>query len=1382
MDRLKNLTQSQLMIWTGQQLNPAVPLYNVILRFDLFGSVDTACFKNAFDLLVKQSDAMRTVFTFSDGKPMQRVLRDMEGALAFMDFSEIPDQEQILDNWILKENQRNFDLSKRAFFSALIKLDSNHFVWYLNEHHAIIDAWGATIQYKALSCFYHDLLQDTPDSIEHKLPEFDDFLQSHNRQLSDTANESIREYWENKLKNTPPALKLYGHSGQAHTTASNRHTLELGEARSEQLRAMARLDEFKTWTEDLSIYNMFVTVLFAYLYRVTGQQKLSIGTPAHNRSNPKFKQTPGIFMQFFPLFIEVNPGASFSELYQQVREEVQDFMMNAVSGTEAMAINRSFQVVLNYIHASFNDFNGIPMHSQWIHPGHSDPNHHMRLQVHDFDGTGNIKLDFDLNLQVIDESKQSLVPGHFMNLLDAFLENRGQSISKPSLLTDREYQDLVKVDIDKLDHYDPTNSLLDQFTAQVKQNSHSTALVMNDLMIDYQTLDKKSNQLAHFLIKQGIGSGDRVVLLLRRSINLIEAMLGVLKSGACYIPVDPSSPKDRIDFILGDLDPSLILTSDASVSLSEHSRIADLEDIAQELALQPYQYPLVEIQHDHLAYIIYTSGTTGTPKGVMISHGALSSYLHYAQETYVKGDGLTFPLFTTPAFDLTITSIFTPLISGGKIVIYPEPESGPDLSILQVVNDDAVDIIKLTPAHVGLLDSIEVKPIKVKKLILGGEDLKSAQVHALFNIFGEQVEIYNEYGPTESTVGCIVHKLTPADLKLSSIPIGRPITGMKAFLLDPEMNPVPTGVTGEIYLSGPGLATGYWNNAKTTREKFLISVTGGTALMYKTGDLAKLNDNAILEYQGRTDRQIKIGGIRVEPGEVEAVLASHPAVNEVAVELQQRSNHHSDQIKYCIECGLPSNYPSSGLDTHDTCSFCRSFEDYQKKVSHYFRKEHEFKEIITNAGQNTNAEYDCLMLLSGGKDSTYALARLAEMGFRVLAFTLDNGYISDEAKTNIKRVVQALSVDHVFGKTEAMDAIFVDSLKRHCNVCNGCFKTIYTLSTNLAVEKGIPIIVTGLSRGQFFETRLTEELFRDENVDFTKIDHTILEARKAYHRTDDAVNQLLDVSIFKDDKVFDQVQYLDFYRYCDVSLEQMYEYLDQHLPWVRPSDTGRSTNCLINSVGIYEHRRRVGYSNYAFPYSWDVRVGHKNREEALEEVNEEIDEAEVKRMMDEIGYKPDQVSPETQYLVAYITTDSTVSDQELRNYLLERLPDYMIPSHFVKVSQMPLTSNGKIDYQALPNITVEHMDDELSYRAPENQIEQMLQDLWLEVLKLPDVGVDHNFIQVGGNSLAAIKLTTRINQAFELDLPLNKIFEYPTISEFGKYVEGTIEKLLQDIG
>jgi acyl carrier protein len=420
------------------------------------------------------------------------------------------------------------------------------------------------------------------------------------------------------------------------------------------------------------------------------------------------------------------------------------------------------------------------------------------------------------------------------------------------------------------------------------------------------------------------------------------------------------------------------------------------------------------------------------------------------------------------------------------------------------------------------------------------------------------------------------------------------------------------------------------------------------------------------------------------------------------------------------------------------------------------------------------------MLLSGGKDSTYALARLTDMGLRVLAFTLDNGYISKEAKENIQRVVETLKVDHVYGQTDAMNAIFVDSLQRHCNVCDGCFKTIYTLSINLALEKNIPYIVTGLSRGQFFETRLTEELFAREDVDISKIDETILNARMAYHQVDDAVKRLLDVSALAEEDTFKKVQFIDFYRYSDISLADMLTYLDQQLPWVRPTDTGRSTNCLINKAGIYVHKKQLGYSNYAFPYSWDVRIGHKTREASLEEINEEIDPGEAEKILDEIGFTSEN-SKDREKLVAYVTSIYPVTEQELRNHLLAYLPEYMVPVQFIQIDQIPMTVNSKVDYDALPLPDAVRPILTNAYFEPATEFEQMVTEIWSEILQIDRIGIHDTFLEIGGDSLAGIRIMARINEAFALELPVNVIFQEATIHRLANLLEGTINSLLLEM-
>ena len=777
---------------------------------------------------------------------------------------------------------------------------------------------------------------------------------------------------------------------------------------------------------------------------------------------------------------------------------------------------------------------------------------------------------------------------------------------------------------------------------------------------------------------------------------------------------------------------------------------------------------------------MYTSGSTGRPKGVLISHGALSNYMDWAGKTYQIDGSSSFPLFTSIGFDLTLTSTLLPLLNGGRVIVYPEKRQGPDLALLQVMDDNLVNSIKLTPSHLALLQGRDSSASQIKTMIVGGEDFKTALARSIKAAFRKELKIYNEYGPTEATVGCIVSLYDPHRHTGTSVPIGKPIANMQAYVLDAFKNLVPLGVVGELYLTGAGLANGYVGDREMTGEKFIPNPFSPGSKMYRSGDLARLNADGQFEYLGRIDDQVKLSGHRIELADIESNLITYPGIKNCAVVVTENEKRIPErEVLHCIRCGLPSNYPDADFNQDGICHLCTAFDSYKAKVERYFKNDDELLRILTSK-RDENPGYDCISLLSGGKDSTYVLARLVDMGLKVLAFTMDNGYISRQAKDNVDRIVGQLGVDHVYGETPHMNEIFVDSLHRHHNVCNGCFKTIYTLSTQIALEKKIPFIVTGLSRGQFFETRLTEELFWDDRLDITKIDDTILEARKLYHRESDAVKQLLDVSAFEDDAVFEKVQFVDFYRYSDVSLEELLTYLDTKIGWVRPTDTGRSTNCLINQVGIYVHKKEEGYSNYAFPYSWDVRLGHKKRQESLEEINEAIDENEVHRIMDEIGYdRSEKEGPQGEKLVAYFTGNPEISVNGVKDFLAQKLPSYMVPAIFKHLEELPLTKNGKVDKKALENLNSVQLNMDTPYIAPRNDIEELLEEIWKEVLQLKKVGVHDDFIGLGGHSLAAIRVTARVNEDLQTDFPLNKIFERPTIATYATFIEETLTELLK---
>lgn len=1375
-----DLTQSQLLMWTGQKLSPESPMYNMALSFHLYSHIDENYFQRAFQKMLQLSDSMKTVFLEVEGKPKQKILSYFPYEMEYLDFSDKENKNQYLKDFLNHRSQYLFDITKCLFDAVLIKMADKTFVWYFNQHHLITDAWATTRQFQTLAKCYQKI-SEGQGLDEITVPPFENYIKYEAAQRQDSKNARAIKFWEEKSQRLPEPPSFFGQSNTTLESRSERVSLTLDKKKSDALRALTKETDLRTWTEHLSLFSIFSTLLLTYLHRLTGQQKLAIGTPAHNRSTTAFKETPGLFIELFPIMAEIEPTDNFSTLFQKVRNESHEFLRYAQVGVSNSNLNRGFNVVLNYINASFSSFNDIPTASEWIHSSHADPGHLLRLQVHDFNDTGCIELCFDMNVSVFNETQRKTALHHFSKLLDSFIEDRFQLIGKPALSSVMS----PLVNNENNFQFNQESTVLDLVESKVATVAANTvAIEFAGKTLSYQELDDHANQLANYLIQNGLQPKDRVAILLTRSPEFIISVLAILKAGGIFIPIPTNYPSGRILGIIEDAKPRLVLTNSVLEKRLAKSldNLIRLDKEAAFIQQQSNNKPNIQSKAEDLAYILYTSGSTGVPKGVMIGNQALTHYIQWASQKYTNDFVPIVPLFTSVGFDLTITSIFLPLVTGGKMMTYQEAEEGPDYAILDVMKDNAVNFIKLTPSHLVLLKGKEYSQSCIKTMIVGGENFRTDLASFVQDNFGQGIRIFNEYGPTEATVGCVVHEYQKEDNEQTSVPIGQPISNVEVHILDEFGNVVPEGVVGELYIGGIGLAKGYWKQDELTEQQFIANPFQENSIFYRSGDLVRQHGNGYLEYLGRKDLQVKIRGRRVELAEIESVLNQYEGIVEGVVELRRRENKNKEAEHNCTECGLPSNYPDATFNEEGVCHLCQNFTSYQEKVKKYFKTKTDLKALFDSVPQEEKGKYDCLLLLSGGKDSSYTLAQLKEMGLNVLAFTLDNGYISDEAKANITKVVEELNVDHVFGETEAMNAIFVDSLQRHCNVCDGCFKTIYTLSVQIALEKRIPFIVTGLSRGQFFETRLTEELFRQEEVDVDKIDETILKARKAYHQVDDAVKELLDVSMFEKDETFEKVRFVDFYRYTDVSLDEMLDYLDTKLSWVRPSDTGRSTNCLINQAGIYVHKKEQGYSNYAFPYSWDVRIGHKTRDASLDEINEEIDEQEVIRILDEIGYTEAQKENEqSEQLVAYYVADSTIDEKDLRNYLLAHFPNYMVPVQFIPMDVLPLTTNGKVDREALPEPDAFRPVLETAFVEAQNEFEEIIQAVWSEVMKIDKIGIHDNFIEIGGDSLSGIRVMSRLSETFDLDLPVNLIFQNPTIARLAIHIEETIKGILEEM-
>jgi amino acid adenylation domain-containing protein len=1046
--------------------------------------------------------------------------------------------------------------------------------------------------------------------------------------------------------------------------------------------------------------------------------------------------------------------------------EVFDGLKHARPGISSAEMNNAYSVLINYVTARMDDFAELPVRTDWVHSGFSDSAHALRIQVCDFDRTDKFVLHLDVNEDIFGEQQQAWLIEQFSAVIDAFIEDPYRPIGSFDLLTDAQRQLFVHDFNATACDLTEAASVVELFEAQVARTPDATAVIDQGTSTSYAELSARASRLANLLYSRGVGIGDRVAICLGRSTEFLVAVLGTLKAGASFTPIDPVNPAKRKKALLDDLEPAILIADEESLGgLSEdslHIRIVDPG--SGDLDAYASDNPAIARSGDDIAYFIYTSGSTGTPKAAMLSHAGLLNYVAWAANAYMPEGPLDFPLYSSIAFDLTLTSIFVPLIAGGTIRVYPEDPEAPGLEILEVFADDAVDIVKLTPAHLDLLRDHGAACRRIGKLILGGEDLKTNSVRSFLDTVKPDIEVYNEYGPTEATVGCMIHRFDADSDNQGSVPIGVPAANVRIHIWDRYDQPVPFGVTGEMVISGPGVALGYWKRDDLTEQSFGTSTATGDRT-YRTGDLARWGEHG-LQFLGRADEQVKVRGARIELGEIENTILEYPGISTAAAVVQRPVAASFSNLRHCLSCGLPSNYPNADIDVDGICADCRDYARLKDEVDRYFGRPDQLRSLIgsVRAGGKSN-KYDCIVLVSGGKDSTYMLYQLVrEFGVRPLAFTLDNGYLSDRAISNVREACDDLGIDLEVASTPHMDEIFADSLRRHCNVCNGCFKTIYTLSMSLARRMGISTIITGLSRGQMFETRLADT-FRARQFDPDKIDRLIVDARKFYHRTSDAVYELLDHELFSDERIFDEIRFIDFYRYVDVGLDELYAYLRENTVWERPKDTGRSTNCRINDVGIYVHKKMRGYHNYALPYSWDVRLGHKKRAAAMEELDDSIDEGNVVQMLEDIGcddLRGDEAAASGK-LAAFFVSEEDLDPKVVREFLLERLPAFMVPGSLVQLDSLPLTNNGKIDRRKLPGIEQHRPQLESEYVAPSTPLQTQLHAIWSDVIGLPRIGINDDFFELGGDSVMSIRIAAQA-QALGLRMNPRELFLAPTIA------------------
>ncbi|MEQ8842791.1 MAG: amino acid adenylation domain-containing protein [Acidimicrobiales bacterium] len=1298
-----SLSPIQRALYASQQRDPRSPMQNMASVVHIDGPVDHDRLAAAFAQVVAAHDVLRTRVIASGAEATSVQLSAEPASTETMD---LPRDD--VGEWAARRIADVIDVAERVFDSVLLRHEDDSTTWYLALHHCVTDAAASTQIFRETAEAYvgHS---PTPDS-------YYDWVRRLSR--PDERIARARSHWSER-RLAPRFGHLYARN-RPPTASSTRVPVEFDADFRRSLEAHLS-GRFRLLTPDLAWTALLLTATAALLHRITGAVEFDIGVPVHNRSAPQARTLVGPLVEVFPVGVEIDADDTFATLHHRVARSLASTLANASPGTAPHGAN--IEAIVNVVPAAdIQEFAGIPATFGYVHSGAADRTHLLRVQLFRF---GAPELALDVNQAAADESATERAPAHFLRVLEALVDRPDDRLDEMPVLTADEAATMTRWGDAAGPDSDPP--LVVARLRDALDGSTRVALVDGERSWTGDDLWRTVTAVAASLRAQGVTSGTRVAIEMERSADAVIAIYAVLVAGGSYVPIDPAQPDTRRQRLIERAECVLTLRSLPEI---DETRFED-----------------PEVTETDECYLLYTSGSTGEPKGVPITHRGLADYLAFAIDHYVQRDeDLVVPLFSALTFDLTVTSLFVATATSGRLVVLRG--DGPAV-VAAIAADTDFTWCKATPSHLEILDRLLPDEHGLTTLVVGGEAFLAPLANRLRSKL-PGVHIFNEYGPTEAVVGCMIYEATGDSHRSSpEVPIGRPAPGVRLRVVDEAFHPVPVGAPGELLISHRGMTTGYLDADPSAFMEI------DETRWYRSGDLVRMLDDETLVYLRRIDEQLKVGGIRLDPSEIEAALVSHPLIRRAAV--RPWSPTHRPANRHCVRCGLADNVPGVSFDDSGTCDRCRDYDAVRDQAESWFRTPDDLIALRDEARRSRRGDYDCIALLSGGKDSTYVLYQLVKMGFDVHALTLDNGFISDEAKENVRRSIDHLGVSHEFATTDAMNAIFRDSLDRFSNVCQGCFKTIYTVATNRAVELGAPLVVTGLSRGQLFETRLTPAQFAESRFDPAAIDEAVLAARKAYHRTDDAVTRLLDTEIFETDDVFEAVSYVDFYRYLDVELSEMLRFLEEEAPWVRPSDTGRSTNCRINAAGIQTHLHEQGYHNYAEPYAWDVRLGHKQRDEALAELDDRDDVAEVAAILADVDYRPRR----REVLTAWAELENDTAPPtptELRTHLQSLLPAYAIPDAFVFVPELAMTANGKLDIEKLPAPERSHRSSPGMVLAPASPLERTIVSIWERQLGIEPISVDDDYFALGGDSLGAIEMAMLLTDELDVDVPDSVVF------------------------
>ncbi|WP_445323298.1 amino acid adenylation domain-containing protein, partial [Photorhabdus sp. S14-60] len=882
------LSFAQQRLWLLTQFEGVSQTYHVPMALRLHGQLDIAAWQQALNRLFARHEALRSIFISEDGQPQVELLPAELGLpMSKHDLRKVFDADKRLERLCVQEAEVPFDLAGGPLIRAgLIQRADDDYVFLLTQHHIVSDGWSAGVLMHELSALYTAFSMGLPDPLPPLAIQYPDYAAWQRQWLSAERLQIQSDYWRMSLADAPVLLDLPTDRSRPSQQSFAGALLPVN-LDAELTQSLKRLSEQQGVT-------LFMTLLAAWatvLSRLSGQEDLVIGTPSAGRSRQEVESLIGFFVNTLALRMDLSDSPNVAELLARVRQtalaaqEHQDLpfeqVVEIVQPPRHLAHTPLFQVMF-----AWQNNEGM----EWKMPGLTVSPAEQRIDIAKFDlelslseVDGRIVGYLNYATALFDQLTIERQVGYLHTVLREMAANPQQPVGKIDILTVAERKLLLETWNATQTRYPDQTCIHRLFEQQEEKTPDAVALVYEEHILSYTELNARANRLARQLIKWGIRSDERVAVLLERSIELIVAQLAILKAGAVYVPIDPRVPDERKNWLINDCSAKLLLSGiPVDVAIPRFSLTDEMITIEEE---DHRNLDLPRSSTD-LAYIMYTSGSTGTPKGVMVPHRAVVRLvINNGYAEIGPDDRVVFE--ANPAFDASTFEVWAPLLNGGTLVVIDHTTLLTPKEFVQALQTYRITVLWLS---VGLFNRLATAlfPVlpQIKTLIVGGDVLDP---HVMAQVLRDSPpqQLLNGYGPSEGTTFTTTYRITALSPEVSRIPIGRPIANTRVYLLDTYGQPVPQGVTGEIYIGGDGVACGYLNRPELTAERFLPDPFSDKpdARLYRTGDLARYLPDGNLEFLGRNDQQVKIRGFRIELGEIEARLLEYPFVSEAVVQV-----------------------------------------------------------------------------------------------------------------------------------------------------------------------------------------------------------------------------------------------------------------------------------------------------------------------------------------------------------------------------------------------------------------------------------------------------------------------------------------------------------------